>query len=355
MPTESEIRLALGVVTEGADLRRVTGAHRALVRAPAFQRECSRLANRARAWVFGPGVQGLGLGEKVVEGRPTGTLALRVYVEAKRPRGALAHPVPPKVTLPELGAFPTDVLAIGRLDREVFAERVRPAMPGASIGHPDGGTGTFGCLVRERDNEHDLFLLSNAHVVADDGCAHPGDPILQPSPADGGSVEHDTIAEFTRAHPFAFDAAGFPNTMDAAIARVLDPRSVDPLPRTLERLIGGLARVLRRGMEVQKVGRTSDHTVGLTLDVDFRFQMPYKKPGHRSDFFGREGHAERGMAGFRDQVLCTRFTEQGDSGAAVLNRRGHLLGLHFAGSPSASVFSPIRPIFEALQLRLYRS
>lgn len=344
-------------MTEGADLRRPPGAPpdiAAIADGARFRRACARLEHEARSWVQEAGVQGLGVGEKVVAGRPTGTLALRVYVAAKKPRSAVRHPVPATVVLPEVGVCPTDVTAIGRLRPEVFAERVRPAMPGCGIGHPDGGTGTFGCLVHEPGSDGDLFLLSNAHVVADDGCAWPGDPILQPARDDGGSPESDTLAEFTRAEPFAFSDTGFPNTMDAAIARVLSPDRVDVVPREIDRPIRGVARTLKRGMEVQKVGRTTDHTLGIVLDIDFRFQMPYKRPGHRSAFFERPGHSDRGRVGFRDQVLCTRYTEQGDSGAAVLNRRGYLLGLHFAGSPAASVFSPIRPILRALGVRLYR-
>jgi V8-like Glu-specific endopeptidase len=56
--------------------------------------------------------------------------------------------------------------------------------------------------------------------------------------------------------------------------------------------------------------------------------------------------------GFRDQVLCTRYTSGGDSGAAVLNKRRYLVGLHFAGSASASVFNPVRHVFRALDIKL---
>jgi V8-like Glu-specific endopeptidase len=56
--------------------------------------------------------------------------------------------------------------------------------------------------------------------------------------------------------------------------------------------------------------------------------------------------------GFRDQVLCTRYTAGGDSGAAVLNKRRYLVGLHFAGSMSASVFNPVQPVFRSLAIEL---
>jgi hypothetical protein len=364
---ESELRFALHLLTQGAstsDAAARAAAIRRLARgsgtadvpdSESFRRESARLVERSRPWVAGTGIQGVGLGEKISEGRGTGVLALRVYVEAKRPLGQLDDPVPPTVDVPEFGELRTDVIEIGRLRPQRFTGRVRPAMPGSGISHPDCGVGTFGCLVREKGNPRDRFILSNAHVLADDGCAHPGDAIVQPGPEDGGDPGADAIAEFTRAEPFVFSEAGFENRMDAAIARVLDPDEVRAVPRVLGSPIRGVARVLRRGMRVMKVGRTTDHTTGVIQDVDFHFPMDYKRPGHRSAHFGRAGHADRGRVGFRDQVLCTRYTDTGDSGAAVLNRRGYLAGLHFAGSEAASVFSPIRPVLRALGVELERA
>ncbi|NNF38680.1 MAG: hypothetical protein HKN71_08430 [Gemmatimonadetes bacterium] len=345
---ESELRFALHLLAHGGD------STADVPDSESFRRESLRLAERSRPWVLGTGVQGVGLGEKISDGTGTGVLALRVYVETKRPLAQLDAPVPRTVEVPEFGELTTDVLEIGRLRPERFTGRVRPAMPGSGVSHPDCGVGTFGCVVRETGNGSDRFILSNAHVLADDGCAHPGDAIVQPGPDDGGDPGSDVIAAFARAEPFVFSDEGFENRMDAAIARVLEPHQVRRGLRVLRRPIRGVARVLRRGMEVMKVGRTTDHTVGVVQDVDFHFPMDYKRPGHRSEHFARPGHGERGRVGFRDQVLCTRYTDVGDSGAAVLNRRGYLLGLHFAGSPAASVFSPIRPIFRALRIDLER-
>lgn len=358
--TESELRFVLCVVTATRRVQVPLAMRSEELSTESFRRETARIAERSRSWVLGEGIQGLGLGEKISGGRGTGSLALRVYVETKKPEGAVESPVPGRVTVPGVGQCSTDVIEIGRIHREMFTERVRPAMPGSGLGHPDCGVGTFGCLVRERgaargSPEGGPFVLSNAHVLADDGCALPGDDIVQPGGTDGGTVPTDRIAEYTRSVPFDFDPASFDNLMDAAIARVLDPNKVRHEVRLLGHPIRGVARVLRRGMEVVKVGRTTDLTIGIVQDVDFRFHLDYKRPGHRSVHYGRSGHTDQGRVGFRDQVLCTRYTAAGDSGAAVLNRQGYLLGLHFAGSASASVFSPIRPVFRTLGIELDRT
>jgi len=44
----------------------------------------------------------------------------------------------------------------------------------------------------------------------------------------------------------------------------------------------------------------------------------------------------------RDQVLCTRYTAGGDSGAAVFNSNNQIVGLHFAGTPSTQHLQPHR-------------
>src|SRR5262249_49930305 len=46
-----------------------------------------------------------------------------------------------------------------------FRERLAPPItPGSSLGHPNGETGTFGCLVVLDDGK--LCILSNNHVIA---------------------------------------------------------------------------------------------------------------------------------------------------------------------------------------------
>lgn len=102
--TESELRFALRVVTDGARAQAPAGVRREQ----------------------GEGIQGLGLGEKITDGRATGSLALRVYVETKKPKRAVASPVPGRLTLPELGECPTDVLEIDDILRHLGLPHRRP-------------------------------------------------------------------------------------------------------------------------------------------------------------------------------------------------------------------------------------
>jgi hypothetical protein len=182
-------------------------------------------------------------------------------------------------------------------------------------------------------------VLSNSHVLADEGLASPGDDCLQPGDADGGAAPADVLGRLADFVPFQFTPTGFPNLVDAALARVKKAAVTSKI-----RLIGvpvGTSRTVRRGMRVQKTGRTTDYTQGIIQDVHFRTALDYKKPG-----------GGVGRAGFRDQVLCTRYTAGGDSGSAVLNMQRRVVGLHFAGSPSSSIFNRITNVLTLLQIEV---
>lgn len=92
-------------------------------------------------------------------------------------------------------------------------------------------------------------------------------------------------------------------------------------------------------MKVVKVGRTTNRTVGEVRDVHFRFLLDYGD--------------DVGEVGFTDQVLCTRYTQPGDSGSLVIDQAsGKAVGLHFAGANGGSVFNPIADVLDALRISL---
>ena len=62
---------------------------------------------------------------------------------------------------------------------------------GVSIGHPNIGAGTLGCLVEKGGNH---YILSNNHVLANSNDATPGDPVIQPGQEEGGTSPEDNIA-----------------------------------------------------------------------------------------------------------------------------------------------------------------
>jgi hypothetical protein len=345
MVDRSAVRLALLVVTEGSaaperTVPRIVRSHGFAIES--FGAEAEAIAEESRPWVTGSGIQGVGIGQKITGGRATGELALRVYVDRKQPVGDIDNAVPERVALPSL-AVPTDVIEIGRLDLELFTDRLRPIVPGIGVSLEGGPPGTIGGFVRRREGGQ-LLLVSNSHVLADNGRAERGSPIVQPGHADapavgsaaGGDDVIGTLADFV---PFDWAENTFPNRVDAALA------TVDVDHENVIRLLGAAPRGVnhrpRVGMRVQKVGRTSDHTIGLITDTDFRVQIPYPHP---------DGGKRR--VGFRDQVLCSRYTSPGDSGSLVLSSTGLAVGLHFAGSSSASVFSRIGDVLDAFDVDL---
>ncbi len=195
---------------------------------------------------------------------------------------------------------------------DVLQGRCRPLVPGCSICHEADTAGTLGAVL-DRDGER--FLLSNAHVLARGGLASPGDLVLQPGPADGGTAQ-DRIGVLEWAVPFS-SAGG--NRVDAAIARPDAGIEVD--------LTGApTATVPLDGDElVEKLGRTTGLTSGrvtaIEVDdvvVDF---------GEGVGLLGFDGQVE--VSGTGDGP----FSRGGDSGSLVREAGGgRAVGLLFAGS-----------------------
>ncbi|HEX4965915.1 MAG TPA: trypsin-like serine protease [Thermoanaerobaculia bacterium] len=292
------------------------------------------------SWATHPNIQGFGIAERITKGQKLDEVALKVYVEKKLPPEKVDAPIPAQVMLPGMKEpVATDVQEIGKVQLEANTSRHRPAMPGCSLGHFQITAGTFGCLVRKK-GKPELYVLSNSHVLANSGTGKKGDAVLQTSVFDGGVQPGDVICELAEWVPFKFGDNAFDNLVDAAIALVKNPADVT----SAVNLIGvpkGISKTLRRGMAVKKCGRTTDLTTGQITDVEFRTSLTYPTPE------GGEGNV-----GLRDQVLCTRYTAGGDSGAAVFNTKGEIVGLHFAGTPSTSIFNRITNVLDALGLEI---
>jgi hypothetical protein len=286
----------------------------------------------------------MGLSPKYTAGKATDRLALKVYVDEKRPISALPHDqiVPESLDLPTIDApIATDVEAIGKQTLELFAGRNRPLRPAFSIGVVDHATGTLGCIVRRRADGAKLFVLSNSHILAKSGTAPLRSPIIQPGPDDGGTA-NDVVALLEQSVSFAFDG-GTANLCDAAIAEIIDGVSVVP---TLPEIgtIKGVNPTLARGMAVKKSGRTTGFSTSVIKDLDYQTFMSYP-----------DADGVMRSAGFRSQVLCERYSDGGDSGALVCDADGMAVGLHWCGSLTASVFSPINFVLDALQIDIVTS
>jgi hypothetical protein len=347
MTTESMLLEALDMLTEGADAPVVFGtqtlgsASRAAAPQRVLRPEALATHKENKSWAYGPDIQGLGIGEKVTDGELLKDVVLKIYVKEKKPESKLKGlvKIPKEVKIAGIDRkLPTDVEAIGKVAKEANTTRVRPAIPGFSLGHPAITAGTFGCLVRKKGDTKTLYILSNSHVLANEGLASVGDKIIQPGDYDGGAAPADVLATLAQFVPFTFSTTGYTNLVDAAIAKVKNPKQVTSAIRIIG-VPAGTSTALARGMQVQKCGRTTDYTIGVVRDINYRTALQYKKPGGGT-----------GRVGFTDQVLCSRYTAGGDSGSAVLNTKKQIVGLHFAGSDSSSIFNKIANVFAAFSV-----
>lgn len=323
-----------------------------------------------------PNVVACGVGYKETGGVITGEPAVIVSVERKVPTAQLA----PQDMVPRtLEEVKTDVVEVGKIKawqpilpvESGPRDKWRPAPGGVSIGHVDITAGTLGCLVTRGglsrpSGQGELFILSNNHVLANTNRAHLGDPIIQPGRYDGGTPAdeiglleafipihfgtEETTCPITRTTEKAlnlgaqwvgsshrvvsYKVAPAENQVDAAIARPLSAGLVER--QILEIGLPQGAHEATLGTRVQKSGRTTGHTWGTIRQIDVTVGV---------DYYGR-------MATFTDQVMAGAMSGGGDSGSAVLNEEGYVVGLLFAGSDVTTVITPIQLVLDALGIQI---
>ncbi len=287
-------------------------------------------------------VTGVGVGEKISSGRHTGVWAVKFFVRLKFPEAQLEI----KHRLPKfIDGLPVDVEETGlfrpfKQDATLNPRtKMRPTQPGCSVGfiNPDPKftvAGTFGALVRDETNS---YILSNNHVLADEGRLPPGSPIFQPGLLDGGDPNTDQIAELTKV--VALHVKG-PNRVDCAVAKLLKPS----LANNNILFIGppqGVADA-EIDMTVCKFGRSSGYTVGRISSVDTDVKLPY----------------DVGTLTFASQIIIlglngASFAAAGDSGSLIVARPSNqAVGLLFAGSSSHTIANHIGDVLQALNVTL---
>jgi hypothetical protein len=270
-----------------------------------------------------PGVVGFGLGTRRRGGIDVGEPCVTVYVQRKRTPRSLARgriePVPAYLTSPGGVDVPVDVLQVGLLRRHVVC--------GTSVGHSAVGNendwATIGAVVRDRATGREVVLTA-MHLTG--LSSFPPGPSLSFSAPD-------------RSRPGAFPLGqllqGTMRGVDAAKISVVPPASVQPFIRSIGPING--TRVLShpgdRDTPVQLFGARSGYLRG-TIDTP-RSYLP--------EF------------GLGEVILVAVPTRRGDSGAAVVDMAGRVLGLvvgELTGQPHLRVVSPIGPILTALNCEL---
>ncbi|WP_435151684.1 hypothetical protein [Haladaptatus sp. DFWS20] len=185
-------------------------------------------------------------------------------------------------------------------------------------------------------SEGDLVRLSNNHVYARINEAEFGEPIIQPSPRDGGNLPDDKTGELL----------GYVTVEDGAVVDV-SARSVDSEQESAEyhELDDSWPTTVRRedyrslkGKTVTKTGRTT----GVT-----RSQVKATSASVRVRF------GDAGTLTLRDQCIAGAMSKGGDSGSPVfLDSSGELVGLLFAGSSRQTIFNKIGNVESALGVEL---
>lgn len=263
------------------------------------------------------------------------TQVIRVYVEDLTP--AVDAAVPHSIS-----GYPVEVIVTGvftmhasdlNLPEPYRRIRWRPVYGGVSGGHAMATAGTIGAVVLDTESGG-MAVLSNNHVFANATYTHMpgaavGDAILQPARFDAGTSA-DIVATLDRWVPL--DATG-DNLVDCALARPLSDDLFVPL------VVGGLGQdgrlhtiavngttAARGGEVVHKYGRTTGHTSGTVIDVDFTTRIQYSVPE---------------PVVFVDQILACIKVDGGDSGSLLLDDQNRAVGLVIASAKSDGVYYTI--------------
>jgi hypothetical protein len=303
-----------------------------------------------------------GIGYKETEGVMTDELCIVVSVEKKMPLAQLTEAdIVPKA----VDDVKTDVLETGLITAwQAPTQKWRPAPGGVSVGHINITAGTLGCLVLKGG---ELFILSNNHVLADSNLGKKDDLIIQPGKHDGGTLA-DKIATLEEFVPIDFGTipttcptaktveqllnaiakgvgsshkvvsyqeSGGENRVDAALAR---PLSLDLVERRILNIgVPKGSREATLGTDIKKSGRTTGFTTGRITQIDATVQVSY---------------GSAGAATFTDQLVAGAMSSGGDSGSAVLDEEGYVVGLLFAGSQNTTIINPIQFVLDALGITI---
>jgi hypothetical protein len=320
--------------------------------------EMRALKQTAEVGILGrPGVTGVDIGNKIVDGKITDELAIRVFVAKKRD-------VPDNEKLPKtIQGVKTDVIertyVLHQFGSRVRLSDLKPHQDktrydelrgGVSIGPsrsvsmtpPDveqAGdyvfVGTLGALVKD-DATGSQMMLSNFHVMCVDSKWKKGDTICQPSRVDAGTSPADIVG--------SLDRASLGGEVDCAVASLSSRKTACEIVD-----IGKVAgkAVAAAGMAVRKRGRTSGLTHGVVDSVDLTIKLDY------GDGLG-EVTLTHQIGIDVNEAQNAIFGDHGDSGSVVVNSKNEIVGLYFAGSDDGKhgIANPIDSVLAALKVSI---
>lgn len=304
-----------------------------------------------------PGVVGVDINEKTSGGKPTGELAIVVYVKKKRPKSQLR---PEEVIPAEIDGIPIDVkeehielhtlsVAVAEVVPLVDATKYTTLHGGISMGPcrsvhldppdvPSSGNyifvGTLGAIVTDRTTKATM-ALTNFHVACVDSGWTVGDAMCQPGRVDAGSCPADTFGTLTR--------AALSNHVDGAVVSIQSGKTTDCSIEEIGAVKGQAAATLNSA--VRKRGRTTGLTYGTVTSVDASVTINYGD--------GLGNHTLKNQIRIEpDTSKSAQFSDHGDSGSVVVDAANKVIGLMFGGSPAATYANPIQFVLDELNVDL---
>jgi len=294
----------------------------------------------------------VGIGRKLVNGKLTKTLCVRLYVTQKLPR----HRLQADQCLPErIDGIPTDIVeappaylaAVPPPCSLRKLQEQRPAQGGISGAHEAVQAGTLAaqCRSRRPEDAADRFVLANNHTLSDLGLAPPGSTVVQPASRDGGTPEQ-RLGGLARFVPVV-ESPTATNLVDAAIAKLDTPSAMKAGICSIGPVNGTSAATPE--VIVHKHGRTTGYTVGVVDDTSVDVLIPLR----REDLTRLTQFVDQ--IRLRPRVGQLVFAQPGDSGALVLTKTGNqAVGLLFAcpDNGSFAYANPIQAVLDALEIDL---
>ncbi|NFF61339.1 trypsin-like serine protease [Clostridium botulinum] len=278
-------------------------------------------------------VVGVGLGYKLKNGFYTNQLCIKVLVSKKISDNELN----PQDSIPSVyKGISTDVISTGTFKTNSLTSKIRPVVGGYVIGNnfDKEFSGTIGCLVTD---VHNYYVLSCNHVLANNNSAPLGTKILQPSFDFKGDLR-DTIAILSKFVPIKFiKGTKVPvNYADCAIAKVTDKFLISSKIALVGEMEG--MSFPRLNQEVKKVGCTTGLTTGTVNTVNATVQI---------ECSGVEKEAI-----FKEQIITTKMSTEGDSGAILLDKSNKALGLVMSSTDTHSTSNAIAYVLRELKVHL---
>jgi hypothetical protein len=323
------------------------------------------------------GVVGVSLGLRERAGELTDETVLRVYVKYKLPLDELV----PGAPLPASHAgLPIDVHEVTPLPPPSYAHEDKAHHPavigGIGVGtgrtNPAGnfGFGTIGFLatIDGLAPPHNVALVTNRHVLAHHG-GHTGDEVFQPDQTAG--LPNNPIAQVLAMPEIEDHTYTYPVALQTVPSEPASPFWVDCASAQLKisvsswcgckcggvsfaSRINALALANPIGDAVVDVARAQ---LGETV-----FKVGWRTGRTQGVVSALTRHVEGGglqANGILEVTFVSathpdvsKFSDEGDSGAAIVNQQGKLVGLLYSADlvPNKSLCSHIHPVLDVLHV-----